>query len=912
MKPGNQSKAGYHKVILLVGFLTTYVVAIVMAITSGVPIVRAQADETYVAPNGSDSNDCLSASTPCATIGRAIYLAVPGGTVYAAIGTYTDVGEEIARINKDISLSGGWNSTFTSLVGRSTVDGQHARHGIVIWEGDTASIDRFTIQNGWTPRFHNYLGGGINNNGGNLTLTNSQVISNTAGDASYGKGGGIYSRLGTLTIISSTIANNYARSIGGGVYISSGTVVIRDSTIVGNSIGRHGSGGRGGGGIHSEGALTIERSVIDSNHVTGSYPGSAIDSSGFLTITNSTISRNTGSETVIYIENVVNLNNVTISRNDGIGLSTIPVYFSDSVINVRNSLIANNGTSDCYSGPGTTFNSLGYNLIRVSETCSLNPTDMSGVDPGLTHLQGDPLHFVPLPGSPVINAGDPNGCSDGSGTLLTVDQRNVARTERCDIGAIESVLTFDKWATGPFYPGGAVTYTITLSNTTDSQNFATVSITDTLPDDLTYIPGSLSATTGTATTVGNTVSWNGSVDAAEQVTVAFSAEIAPSPELFGESITNTAFIYYLPGQTYTDTASFVTRTQLYTLTKEVQGDFRPGGLVTYTVVLDNVGQGSDLAGVTLTDTLPTVLTYVPGSLTASNGNAIISNGSQITWTGDVLSSGASTVSYAAYISESADQSFTNVVESRWKGLSQTSSARVIITSHSYSPLIAHSYCADSFDDFSSDTSGWLIGNDAYVLAQYVNGEYRVQSKQPYLFLFSSPSCERDNYVVEADMRWNRATGSDLGLLFGLLPDFSQYYFVDINSDFQSYAIFRRDSNGSFSFVAPAAQTDAIRTGTQTNHLKITRNGSQIVLEINGVYIGSWSDGTITGQTRVGVVMAPYSDLPVADARFDNFRVMGMGSGLLSLPDHTSANPVNPGRSLPAEFPWQLPTREITR
>ena len=46
-----------------------------------------------------------------------------------------------------------------------------------------------------------------------------------------------------------------------------------------------------------------------------------------------------------------------------------------------------------------------------------------------------------LLGSPAIDAGNPNGCTDGNGNLLKTDQRGYPRPDkqsgRCDIGAFE-------------------------------------------------------------------------------------------------------------------------------------------------------------------------------------------------------------------------------------------------------------------------------------------------------------------------------------------------------------------------------------------------------------------------------------------------------------------------------------------
>jgi hypothetical protein len=47
-----------------------------------------------------------------------------------------------------------------------------------------------------------------------------------------------------------------------------------------------------------------------------------------------------------------------------------------------------------------------------------------------------------LSGSPAIDAGNPNGCTDGNGNLLKTDQRGMPRPDKedtggCDMGAYE-------------------------------------------------------------------------------------------------------------------------------------------------------------------------------------------------------------------------------------------------------------------------------------------------------------------------------------------------------------------------------------------------------------------------------------------------------------------------------------------
>ena len=57
--------------------------------------------------------------------------------------------------------------------------------------------------------------------------------------------------------------------------------------------------------------------------------------------------------------------------------------------------------------------------------------------------EGGPTQTIPLlPGSPAIDAGNPNGCTDSQGHLLKTDQRGMPRPDRedqtgCDMGAYE-------------------------------------------------------------------------------------------------------------------------------------------------------------------------------------------------------------------------------------------------------------------------------------------------------------------------------------------------------------------------------------------------------------------------------------------------------------------------------------------
>jgi hypothetical protein len=158
----------------------------------------------YVAPGGDDGNDCLSPATPCASINGAIGKASSGDTIFVATGAYTGTGDEVVLVDRNVTLSGGWDVSFISQDGTSTIDGEGARNGIAVDSGVTATIERFTVQSGSAT-----WGGGIVS-GGSTTL-NDCTVSHSWASVS---GGGI-NNYGSMTINNSTISGNTASNGGG-------------------------------------------------------------------------------------------------------------------------------------------------------------------------------------------------------------------------------------------------------------------------------------------------------------------------------------------------------------------------------------------------------------------------------------------------------------------------------------------------------------------------------------------------------------------------------------------------------------------------------------------------------------------------------------------------------------------------
>jgi hypothetical protein len=189
--------------------------------------------------------------------------------------------------------------------------------------------------------------------------------------------------------------------------------------------------------------------------------------------------------------------------------------------------------------------------------------------------------------------------------------------------------------------------------------------------------------------------------------------------------------------------------------------------------------------------------------------------------------------------------------------------------YSYFPLVDKDFCGNIYDDFSNPTTGWPVGEDNDVLSEYLEGEYRVLTKNDtYFYMFRSPGCEHQYFQLEVDARWVGEPGFAYGLVYGINEDWSQYNLFIINTDYREfgYYVYINDYLNEYSYQS----TPAIYPSTLPNHLKVTRRFENLILEINGTIVLDTNDPDNIGPRSVGLVVIPYDGYPIADTRFDNF------------------------------------------
>jgi len=224
-----------------------------------------------------------------------------------------------------------------------------------------------------------------------LTVTNGSMTNDF--------GGGIYNDHSTLTLSNCTVSGNSATFGAGGIYSDghAGSAILEssNSTFSGNS-----ASGGSGGGIFNDGqqngsaTLDMVNCTVSGN---SALFGGGIINNGFqgnapVTLKNNTVSGN--------------------SANQGGGIYNIGKNFVGGSVSVAKTIFKTGATGGNIWNDAGMITSLGYSLSNNDGGGYLiGPGDQINTDPLTGPLQdngGPTLTHALLPGSPAIDAGDPN------------------------------------------------------------------------------------------------------------------------------------------------------------------------------------------------------------------------------------------------------------------------------------------------------------------------------------------------------------------------------------------------------------------------------------------------------------------------------------------------------------------------
>lgn len=258
--------------------------------------------------------------------------------------------------------------------------------------------------------------------------------------------------------------------------------------------------------------------------------------------------------------------------------------------------------------------------------CSV--TGATGTPPTLTLLAP-----IPAGGSAVVtvNSGAQSPVSNSATAAFTytADPTNpdgesgTAASNPTDTAVNNASLTMNKSADKAFVqPGDIITYTVTINNT---GNVAAnnVVLTDNVPIDTTFVPGSVVGATGTPPTL----TLNSPIPAGGTATVTFQVQVNAGNQTPISNVATAGFTFTADpanpnGASGTSTSTTSTTQTSYasvTTDKSVSPEFaNVGDVLTYTITLQNSGNAS-ANNVVITDPVPAGTTFVAGSVTGATG-----------------------------------------------------------------------------------------------------------------------------------------------------------------------------------------------------------------------------------------------------------------------------------------------------
>ncbi|MCL7488217.1 MAG: hypothetical protein M8357_08615 [Desulfobulbaceae bacterium] len=377
-----------------------------VVLTMGAPTNATQGSTTVHTVTITDDDVGAADLTVCSsgadytTIQAAINASASGQVIEVCDGTYT---ENLVLDNKDIVLRSQNGASVTIIDGNGGTTNQST---VLVRNGDSSTIDGFTIQNGagtysfdpWNgdggglnilgssaPTISDCIvtgnsavddGGGISVAGGSAaTILNTEIDANTAGQS----GGGIYSDTSSLTIIGATVSNNTSVNGGGGIYASASYLDMSDSTVSGNKTTASGQNG-GGIALYAASAAftsTIDNCIIEANEAVDNSTTPAAGGKGggiFLT------AGATPASTTLNISRSYVRGNKSWSHGGGINLSS-----TTSTANITNCILSGNKVYASWADGGGVGNSndgpapaLGGTIYVLNSTLSGNYASAGG------------------------------------------------------------------------------------------------------------------------------------------------------------------------------------------------------------------------------------------------------------------------------------------------------------------------------------------------------------------------------------------------------------------------------------------------------------------------------------------------------------------------------------------------------
>ncbi|MEU4536425.1 putative Ig domain-containing protein [Streptosporangium sp. NPDC023825] len=274
-----------------------------------------------------------------------------------------------------------------------------------------------------------------------------------------------------------------------------------------------------------------------------------------------------------------------------------------------------------------------------------------------------------------VLSGTPTTTGNFTVTFRVVDANGLADTRSATLVIAAGALVMVKTANvSSAVPGGTVNYTITVNNT-GTAAFTGATLDDPLAgvlDDATY-NGDATASGGSVSLAGQTLTWTGNVAAGATVTITYSVTVNnpdTGNKVLANAVTSSTVGSTCPaGGADTRCSATVTVSGLSIVKVANVSTATPGGTIGYTVTVTNNGQ-TPYTGATFTDALAGLLddAVYNADAVATTGN-LSYTAPNLTWTGNLAPGASASITYTATVRnpDTGNRIVSNTVSSATPG-----------------------------------------------------------------------------------------------------------------------------------------------------------------------------------------------------------------------------------------------------
>ncbi|MFC2000820.1 hypothetical protein ACFLXE_08750, partial [Chloroflexota bacterium] len=251
-----------------------------------------------------------------------------------------------------------------------------------------------------------------------------------------------------------------------------------------------------------------------------------------------------------------------------------------------------------------------------------------------------------------------------------------------DQSIIAVTLSSDADGNGVVTPGDILEYAVLISNTGNQDSTALVAFRDSIPTHLSYVSGSVSATSGTGTynAGADRIEWTGDVPAGASIAVAFKVTVDIGVSV-GQALSNQGTVYYdsnddgvndaseptdadttEPGNQTTDVTvgGIPQGVAIESATDVNGGNLEPGDEILYTIVMQNQS-GFDVSDIEFIDSIPANTSYVAASVSAPAGATVVGETPTLRITGiDVPAYAQVTISFKVKVDDPLPAAVTQI------------------------------------------------------------------------------------------------------------------------------------------------------------------------------------------------------------------------------------------------------------